>query len=132
MSIKKRAVRVHQVPAHLTAAQEREFLSDLSLHADTERPRFVLDCSQLDRLDQRTAHLLLCSLEEVMKRNGDVRLAAFPATVEADLQASGIGRLFEFFATPELAIQSFHLRATSLAPFSIQNSITPGKAEHAA
>ena len=78
MIIKMRAVTVHEVPEKVTAATERKFLRDLQQYVETERPRLVLDCSKVRQMDNNTIHLLLCCLEEAMKRNGDVKLGAVP------------------------------------------------------
>jgi hypothetical protein len=50
--------------------------------------------------------LLLCCLEEAMKRNGDVKLAAIPAGAEATVE---LIRLFEIFETSADAVKSFRL-----------------------
>ena len=60
--------------------------------------------------------MLLCCLEEAMKRNGDVKLASVPAAAEAILQLTLVDRLFEAFDSTAEAIDSFHRSPT--APFS--------------
>jgi hypothetical protein len=41
-------------------------------------PRMVLDCSKLCRVDNAAFYFLFSSLEEALKRNDDVMLAAIP------------------------------------------------------
>jgi len=120
MSIKMRAVRVHQIPEQMSATQVRSFLRDLQQCAESERPRFVLDCSRMWSMDSAAIHLLLSSLEEVMKRNGDLRLAGLTPEAEAVLRRSGVLRLFEIYPTTDIAVQSFHRRPTSLAPLAYE------------
>lgn len=116
MSIIKREVRVHQVPDHVNASNERAFLQELQRCSETERPRFVLDCSRVQEMDIATIHLLLSSLEEVMKCNGDVRLAALHPACEEMLRLAGVNRLFEIYPTVDGAVRSYHQRPASIAP----------------
>jgi len=41
------------------------------------------------QLDKRILHLLLCCLEEVMKCNGDIKLAAIPKRLSAVVPLNG-------------------------------------------
>ena len=111
-----RAVTVHRVPEEVTAIEERSFLRDLQQDVETERPRLVLDCSRVQRMDNATIHLLLCCLEEVMKRNGDAKLASLPPGAQATLRLTGVNRLFEIYATTAEAVNSFRKRPVSITP----------------
>jgi anti-sigma B factor antagonist len=110
MIIKMRAVTVHEVPEQVTAASEKKFLRELQTYVETERPRLVLDCSRVRQMDNDTMHLLLSCLEEAMKRNGDVKLAAVRAEAKASLLFAGVSRLFEVYATTAEATHSFRHR----------------------
>jgi anti-anti-sigma factor len=116
MLARMRAVTVHQVPEQVTATEERSFLHDLQKDVETERPRLVLDCSRVQQMDNATIHLLLCSLEEVMKRNGDAKLASLPPGAQATLQLAGVNRLFEIYATTAEAVNSFRERPIGVTP----------------
>ena len=116
MIIKMRAVTVHEVPEKVTAATERKFLRDLQQYVETERPRLVLDCSKVRQMDNPTIHLLLCCLEEAMKRNGDVKLAGVQPDAKATLQFAGVSRLFEVYTTVAEATQSFRQRFNGIVP----------------
>ncbi len=116
MSTRMRAVTVHQMPEQVTATEERSFLRDLQKDVETERPRLVLDCSKVQQMDNATIHLLLCCLEEVMKRNGDAKLASLPPGAQATLQVAGVNRLFEIYATTAEAVNSFRERPISITP----------------
>jgi len=116
MVITMRPVTVHEVPDHVTAAVERKFLRSLQQYVETERPRLVLDCSKIRQMDNATIHLLLSCLEEVMKRNGDVKLAAVRPDGRATLRVTGVHRLFELYATPSEAAHSFQQRGASILP----------------
>jgi anti-sigma B factor antagonist len=132
MSIKKRAVKVHQLPEQMTTEQERRFLRELQHYSETERPRFVLDCSKLWNMDRPTISLLLSCLEQAMKCNGDVRLAGLCSEAEAALRNAGVSHLFEMFVTTESAIQSFHRRPNSMAPMTFEAETFDNVSENAA
>jgi anti-anti-sigma factor len=116
MLITMRTVTVHDVPADVTASVERTFLHDLQEYVETERPRLVLDCSAIRRMNKATLHLLLSCLEEAMKRNGDVRLAALPSETRSAPQMAGLRRLFEVYPTVAEAVHSFQQRPAALPP----------------
>ena len=128
MIIKMRAVTVHEVPEKVTAATERKFLRDLQQYVETERPRLVLDCSRVRQMDNATIHLLLCCLEEAMKRNGDVKLAGVRPEAKATLQFAGVSRLFEVYNTVAEATQSFRQRFGAVVPQLLE----PVEQEHEA
>ncbi len=116
MLITMRAVTVHEVPDDVTASEERIFLSNLQEYVETERPRLVLDCSRVRRVSRATMHLLFSCLEEAMKRNGDVRLAALPAETRTAPQLAGLRRLFEVYPTVAEAVHSFQQRPMAMPP----------------
>ena len=113
MTIQQRKVTVRLVPEALSAKQRRNFLRDMQDSMTAERPRIVLDCSNLRELDNSAAYLLLCCLEEAMKRNGDIKLAALPAGARAILKFNRIANLFDIYDTTTDAIDSFHQLPTS-------------------
>ncbi len=103
----RRAVIVTQLRP-LNAKKAQEFLRRLTESITTiVRPGIVLDCSSLDRLDADILDLLLCCLEEALKCNGDVRLAALHPDVGALLDSIGAGSLFQIFTTVNEATESF-------------------------
>jgi len=67
-------------------------------------------------MNKPTMHLLLSCLEEAMKRNGDVRLAALPPAAGAAPQLASLRRLFEIYPTVAEAVHSFQQRPTALPP----------------
>ena len=73
------------------------------------RPRIVLDCSKLRRIDCAGLRVLLRCLEEAMKRNGDVKLAAVSPAVAAILELTSADRLFEAFNDALAAVNSYDL-----------------------
>lgn len=103
-----RPVAVRQLPDILSVQQKVAFLHDIAVAMNTNRPRLVLDCSKLRECNTSTIHLILHCLEEAMKRNGDVKLAAIPAGAAVMLVSTGVARLFETYDSTEEAVASFH------------------------
>jgi anti-sigma B factor antagonist len=131
MTLQRRAVTVKHLPEALSSQQARLFLREVGSSMTAARPCIVLDCSRLRQLNISAIHLLLSCLEEAMKRNGDVRLAAIPQTAMAILERNGLDRLFTIFATSADAANSFqrlphhalsHAPALESAPQNSENA----------
>jgi anti-sigma B factor antagonist len=119
MTMQRRAVVVKQLPEKLSGKQWRVFRHELEACMNVDRPYLVLDCSKVRTMNSSVVHLLLCCLEEAMKRNGDIKLAAIPSGTEAILELTGVNRLFDIFDTTAAAVSGFHRQkreATSAAP----------------
>lgn len=71
------------------------------------RPRVVLDCSELEGIGLTEIRLFMACLEHVMKRNGDARLAGLSPRARKILSRSGVERLFRIYDSRESAIRSF-------------------------
>lgn len=112
----ERAVIVKQLPELLFDRQRSTFFNEVKGCLDVNRPCLVLDCSRLTQIDTKTIHLLLCCLEEAMKRNGDARLAEVSPKVRAAMKIAGADALFRFFATSAEAIRSFDRHANGFGP----------------
>jgi anti-anti-sigma factor len=108
MTIRADTAVVKHLPATLSLKQQRLFFAEVENCFSIDRPCIVLDCSKVQQMDRSAIHLLLCCLEEAMKRNGDVKLAAIPDGARALLKVTGVDRLFEVFDTSAEAVSSFH------------------------
>lgn len=112
MELTARGIIVKQVPANSDAKQARAFVRELAeTIAPVVRPSVILDCSLVRRIDSEFLYLLLCCLEEAMKRNGDVRLAGVPQAAQPALQSLGMERLFRFYPSVAQAAESFRRSA---------------------
>ncbi len=103
-----RSVSVRKLPEQISATQLQQVYNDLEGCLRADRPAVVLDCSKLRSIDSSGLHLMLCCLEEAMKRNGDVRLATVSQEIFSVMQRAGIDSLFQHFETVGDAIESFH------------------------
>jgi anti-anti-sigma factor len=101
-------VVVIQVSEVLNAKEAHNFMQELGPLLELNRPRIVLDCSQIRAIDSTGVEALLHSLEEALKRDGDLKLAALSAEAEVMLEVMRIARVFETFETCEEAVRSFN------------------------
>jgi anti-sigma B factor antagonist len=117
-------VTVTQLPETLNVKEGQFFFAELQSRLKIERPRIVLDCSNVREMDKRAIHMLLCCLEEAMKRNGDVKLAAVTPSVGEILELTRVDRLFEIYDTQTDAVNSFfrHHSERELYALDAQNS----------
>lgn len=132
MNPRTRAVAVKHLPETLNARQAKAFFSDLESHMNVDRPLIVLDCSKVRTMDRSAVHLLLCCLEEAMKRNGDVKLASLPLGSAEVMGLSRLDRLFEVFGTIAEAVNSFRRGPIDAAAHSGAASRSLRAAENAA
>lgn len=107
MTIHKPVVAVQLLPEKLNMKQGRIFLREIQKCMNIDRPRIVLDCSNVRQLNKSVVHLLLCCLEEALKRNGDVKLAALPPVTGSVVDLTGVSRLFDIYDSTDEAVKSF-------------------------
>ena len=100
-------VIVMQLPEQLKRAQAQAFCNELRPLLEADRPRLVLDCSLVQDADSAGIEMLLHCMEEAMKRDGDLKLAAVSPVLAVMLELMRVDRLFEVFDTTEEAAQSF-------------------------
>jgi anti-sigma B factor antagonist len=109
-------VVVMQVPENLNAGAVPHFLEELGPLLESNRPRIVLDCSQVRSIDSAGVEALLQCVEEALKRDGDLKLAALTAESEVILELMRVARVFEIFQTCEEAVRSFNAIPADAAP----------------
>lgn len=126
MTLRARAVAVKLLPTTPGAKHERVFLLELESSLNVSRPCIVLDCAQALQMQRSQQRLLLRCLEEAMKRNGDVRLAAVGPGARDDLRSAGIDRLFKIFETITEASDSFQ-RPWGLAGYVEERDSQPAE-----
>ena len=126
MALQLRTVIVKQLPQTLNEEQAWAFLESFKLSLTADRPRIVLNCASLSTFNRSSLHLLLCCLEEAMKRNGDVKLSSLSETARAALEGTGIGALFKIFDTDAEAIKSFQRLPLFAVPEKPSSSLSLG------
>lgn len=90
MNIGKRPITVRHLPPGSDLRRKLLFVEEMESCLAQRRPCLVLDCSSLTTMDEAAVHLMLHCLEEALKRNGDVKLAALPACVEPAFREAGL------------------------------------------
>jgi anti-sigma B factor antagonist len=100
-------VIVMEVPENFDHSEGRKFLAELQPLLQCDRPRVVLDCSHVRHMDSAGIEMLLHSMGEAMKRDGDIKLANLSPTTATILELMRVDRLFEIFDTSEEATRSF-------------------------
>jgi anti-sigma B factor antagonist len=83
-------------------------MEELGPLLESNRPRIVLDCSQVRSIDSAGVEALLQCLEETLKRDGDLKLAALSPESEVILELMRVARVFEAYPTSDEAVRSFN------------------------
>jgi anti-sigma B factor antagonist len=104
-----------ELPQQVNRAQVKTFFRELQPLLEAERPRLVLDCSQVRQIDSAEVSMLLECMQEAMKRDGDLKLAEVSAASKAILELMRVDRLFEIFDTTKEAVDSF----VAVQPYSV-------------
>jgi anti-sigma B factor antagonist len=99
-----RPVLVMEMPEEVNSREAPIFLQELEPLLHSPSPRIILDCSAVRHIDGAGVAMMLHCLEQAMKRDGDLRLAAL--SVEPDAVAE-LGA-FETFTTCGEAVSSFN------------------------
>ena len=127
-----RSVKVKQLPRTLGIRDRRAFWREMLTCLEVERPSIVIDCSMARSINKPVIRVLLACLEEAMKRNGDVRLAALPLEWRAILKHVGMDQLFRIFDTTQEAEESFYRLSHQQEPHSLVAAAMRATAEGAA
>ena len=115
----KSPVIVMEVPENLNHTEAQAFLAELQPMLQSDRPRVVLDCSQVQHMDSAGIEMMLNCMGEAMKRDGDVKLANLSPAAAAILELMRVDRLFEIFETSEEATRSFQAVSLPEVPQSL-------------
>ncbi len=102
-----KSVVVIPLPEMVTMNNVQQLRIEIRPKLDRDRPSLVFDCSNVRQIDSAGIDLLLSSLEEAMKRNGDAKLAAVSPQVSVILKLTRVDRLFESFENSGDAAESF-------------------------
>jgi anti-sigma B factor antagonist len=100
-------VLIQKLPSRLDAAELAVFQKSLSVALETDSPQIVLDLSAVKYLGSPGIEFLLESLSVVVRRDGDMKLAALSPEAAALLALTRVERFFEIFPSVEAAIHSF-------------------------
>ncbi|HWC16658.1 MAG TPA: STAS domain-containing protein [Terriglobales bacterium] len=102
-----RPVVVKRMPDKVNQREARKFLQDVQPFLNADRPQLVFDLSQVKQLDAAGVEMLLHCVSEVMKRDGDLKLASLSPQAAMVLELTRTDRLFEIYETSTDAARSF-------------------------
>ena len=103
-----RPVVVKRMPERLNQKQARTFLREIQPLLNTDRPQLVFDCSLIRQMDAAGVDMLLHCMAEIMKRDGELKLAAVSPQAAVVLELTRTDRLFEVYETSGDAVRSFY------------------------
>jgi anti-anti-sigma factor len=95
------------MPDRINHRQAKVFLHEVQPFLVCDRPQLVFDLSQVRQLDAAGVDMLLHCMSEVMKRDGDLKLAAVSPQASTVLELTRTDRLFEIYDTSTNAVRSF-------------------------
>lgn len=107
MNSRSRTVSLRKLPNRINPAQQEILIREFESCMAEDRPCVVLDCSQLEQLDRPAIRFILYRLEEAMKRNGDIRIAALQPELRATFASLGLDKLFQVFDDVKDAEESY-------------------------
>lgn len=102
-----RPVLVKRMPERLNYRQARAFWDEVHPIITSDRPQLVLDMSSVKHLDAAGVDMLLKCMAEVMKRDGDLKLAAVSPEAGVILEMTRTDRFFEIYESSTAAVRSF-------------------------
>ena len=102
-----RPVVVKRMPEKVNQRESRKFLEDVQPFLAADRPQLVFDLSLVKQLDAAGVEMLLHCVAEVMKRDGDLKLASLSRQATMVLELTRTDRLFEIYETSTDAARSF-------------------------
>jgi anti-anti-sigma factor len=112
-----RPVVVKHVPEKLGAKESHVFFRDVQPLVTMDRPQIVFDLSRVRQFDAAGVEMLLECMSEVMKRDGDLKLASLSPEAAVILELTRTDRLFEIYRTAADAVRSF----TRYMPHAMRN-----------
>ena len=98
---------IEHLPETIDAEQAEKIYRALQTALADDRPRIVFDFTQVRDFGSIGVELLLRCMEEAMKRNGDLKLAAVSPQQAVVLEMMRVDTLFEIYETVTDAVESF-------------------------
>lgn len=102
-----RPVVVKRMPETMNLKQARNFLKEVEAFLNSDRPQLVFDMSQVRHIDAGGIDVLLQCMREVVKHDGDLKLASVSSPAAVVLELTRTGRLFEIYDNSTQAVKSF-------------------------
>ncbi len=107
MEISSRPVLVKRMPERMNLKEARNFFKEVQPVLNSDRPQVVFDMSQVRHIDAAGVEVLLRCIREVVRHDGDLKLAALSPQAAVVLDLTRAGRLFEIYENSTAAVKSF-------------------------
>jgi anti-sigma B factor antagonist len=107
MESSKRPVVVKRMPETMNLKQARSFFKEVQPFVNSDRPQVVFDMSRVRHIDAAGVDVLLTCMKSIVRRDGDLKLAALSPQAAVVLELTRTGRLFEIYDTCSAAVKSF-------------------------
>jgi anti-sigma B factor antagonist len=104
----KKPVVVKALPERLNLKSVQAVLQEMGPVLKEDHPLVVFDFARVRQMDGAGVEMLLECIEQAMKRDGDIKLAAVAPELAVILELTRVDRLFEIFETTAEAVESFH------------------------
>lgn len=104
---KSRPVVVKRMPERMNLSQSRAFWREVQPFVNADRPQVVFDLSNVRQLDAAGVEVLLRCMNQAMRRDGDLKLAALSPQAAVVLDLTRTSRLFEIYDNSTDAARSF-------------------------
>jgi anti-sigma B factor antagonist len=95
------------MPETMNLKQARNFLKEVEPFLNADRSQLVFDMSQVRQMDAGGVDVLLQCMREVIKHDGDLKLASVSPAAAVVLELTRTGRLFEIYDNSTQAVKSF-------------------------
>ena len=107
---------VLKLPEQVSAKEARSLMRELQSELRLDRPRIVVDFSEVEHIDSTGLDMLLDCMVEVARRDGTVKLGEVSPEAAIVLELTGMDRVFQMFPAVSEAAATFSVaRAEAVA-----------------
>ena|SRR5205823_162658 len=114
-----------KLPKRVGAKEARAFCEAVSAELAHDRPRVVVDLSQVKQIDSVALDALLKCMVEVSRRDGAIRLAGVSPEAATVLEMTGLDRAFEMFPNVAEAAASFSVARSVARAEAVAEEVSP-------
>jgi anti-sigma B factor antagonist len=101
-------VSIVSLGGRLDANASGELEQKLNALVEADEVRLVVSLEKLDYISSSGLRVLLASLKNVRKREGDIKLACMKPDIRKVFDIAGFSQLFSIYDLEDVAIQAFN------------------------
>jgi anti-sigma B factor antagonist len=102
------SVSIVSLGGRLDAYTSAELEQKLNALVEADEVRLVVSLEKLDYISSSGLRVLLASLKNVRKREGDIKLACMQPYIKEVFDIAGFSQLFSIYDLEDVAIQAFN------------------------